>query len=78
MYLVWSHAGALLILAGFILLYLKNVFYVPYLINSGPLGPDPLAFLLILLGSLIKMAALGVHMWLPYVHAEAPTLSQLY
>ncbi|MEM4742831.1 MAG: complex I subunit 5 family protein, partial [Pyrobaculum sp.] len=40
---------------------------------SGPLGPDPLAFLLILLGSLIKMAALGVHMWLPYVHAEAPT-----
>ncbi|MEM1837153.1 MAG: complex I subunit 5 family protein [Pyrobaculum sp.] len=73
MYLVWSHAGALLILAGFILLYLKNVFYVPYLIDSGPLGPDPLAFLLILLGSLIKMAALGVHMWLPYVHAEAPT-----
>jgi len=28
---------------------------------------------LILIGSLIKMAALGVHMWLPYVHAEAPT-----
>ena len=73
MYLVWSHVGALLVLAGFVLLMLKGVYYVPLLINSGPIGADTVAFLLILLGSLVKMAALGVHMWLPYVHAEAPT-----
>ncbi|MEM2026014.1 MAG: proton-conducting transporter membrane subunit, partial [Desulfurococcaceae archaeon] len=73
MYLVWSHVGALLVLAGFVLLYLKGVYYVPLLVNSGPIGADSVAFLLILLGSLVKMAALGVHMWLPYVHAEAPT-----
>jgi NADH-quinone oxidoreductase subunit M len=73
MYLVWSHVGALLALAGFLLLYLKGVYYVPLLADLRYLGADQTAFLLILLGSLIKMAALGVHMWLPYVHAEAPT-----
>jgi Formate hydrogenlyase subunit 3/Multisubunit Na+/H+ antiporter, MnhD subunit len=73
MYLVWSHVGALLALAGFLLLYLKGVYYVPLLADLRYLGADQTAFLLILIGSLIKMAALGVHMWLPYVHAEAPT-----
>jgi NADH-quinone oxidoreductase subunit M len=73
MYLVWSHLGALLILAGFLLLYLKGVYYVPLLADLKYLGADQTAFLLILIGSLIKMAALGVHIWLPYVHAEAPT-----
>jgi NADH-quinone oxidoreductase subunit M len=73
MYLVWSHLGALLVLAGFLLLYLKGVYYVPLLADLNYLGADLTAFLLILIGSLIKMAALGVHIWLPYVHAEAPT-----
>jgi NADH-quinone oxidoreductase subunit M len=73
MYLVWSHLGALLILAGFLLLYLKGVYYLPLLADLEHLGADQTAFLLILIGSLIKMAALGVHIWLPYVHAEAPT-----
>jgi len=73
MYLVWSHLGALLVLAGFLLLYLKGVYYVPLLADLKYLGADQTPFLLILIGSLIKMAALGVHMWLPYVHAEAPT-----
>lgn len=73
MYLVWSHVGALLVLAGFLLLYLRGIYYVPLLTDAKPIGADTAAFLLILVGSLIKMAALGVHMWLPYVHAEAPT-----
>lgn len=73
MYLVWSHVGTLLALAGFLLLYLRGVYYVPLLADLRYLGADQTAFLLILVGSLIKMATLGVHMWLPYVHAEAPT-----
>ncbi|AET34237.1 complex I subunit 5 family protein [Pyrobaculum ferrireducens] len=77
MYLVWSHVGAFLVLAGFLLLYLDGTYYVPLLLegveNAKFPGPNAVAFLLILVGSLIKMAALGVHMWLPYVHAEAPT-----
>ncbi|MCC6020310.1 MAG: complex I subunit 5 family protein [Thermoproteaceae archaeon] len=73
MYLVWSHIGAFLALAGFLLLCLRGVYYVPLLAGYGRLGADYAAFLLILVGSLIKMATLGVHMWLPYVHAEAPT-----
>lgn len=72
MYLVWNHLGAFLVLAGFLLLFLKGHYYLPLLAGIKP-GPDAVAFALILLGSLIKMAALGVHMWLPYVHAEAPT-----
>jgi NADH-quinone oxidoreductase subunit M len=36
MYLVWSHVGALLALAGFLLLYLKGVYYVP--LSGGPLS----------------------------------------
>lgn len=72
MYLVWSHVAALLMLAGFILLYLNGITSVP--IPSSAATPALyLASLLILLGSFIKMATLGVHMWLPYVHAEAPT-----
>ncbi len=74
MYLVWSHIAALLMLAGFIVLYLNGITSVP--IPSGaslPASALYLALLLILLGSFTKMATLGVHMWLPYVHAEAPT-----
>ncbi|ABL88781.1 NADH dehydrogenase (quinone) [Pyrobaculum islandicum DSM 4184] len=73
MYLIWSHVGALLVLAGFLFLYLRGIYYVPLLVDVKHLGADYVAFLLILIGSLVKMAALGVHMWLPYVHAEAPT-----
>ncbi|MCI4465526.1 MAG: NADH dehydrogenase [Thermoproteus sp.] len=76
MYLVWSHVAALLMLAGFIVLYLNGVTTVPVPATAAGALPRNLlylAVLLVLLGSFIKMAALGVHMWLPYVHAEAPT-----
>jgi NADH-quinone oxidoreductase subunit M len=76
MYLVWSHVAALLMLAGFLLLYLYGVATVPLTSAIAAALPRTIVLLavwLVLLGSLIKMAALGVHMWLPYVHAEAPT-----
>ncbi|CCC81226.1 complex I subunit 5 family protein [Thermoproteus tenax] len=76
MYLVWSHVAALLMLAGFIVLYLYGVTSVPLTAAAARALSAPVlytALLLVLLGSFIKMAALGVHMWLPYVHAEAPT-----
>ncbi len=76
MYLVWSHVAALLMLAGFIVLYLNGVTTVPIAPTAAGALPASvlyLALLLVLLGSFIKMATLGVHMWLPYVHAEAPT-----
>ncbi|MEL9991311.1 MAG: complex I subunit 5 family protein [Thermoproteus sp.] len=74
MYLVWSHVAALLMLAGFIVLYMYGITSVPVPHGASlPMSVLELAVLLVLLGSFIKMAALGVHMWLPYVHAEAPT-----
>ncbi len=71
MYLVWSHVAALLMLAGFVLLISPDMGIAP--IYGGTYDVGLLPLVLILLGSLIKMAALGLHMWLPYVHAEAPT-----
>jgi len=72
MYLVWTHVGALLMLIGFIMLLLRGTTVAPMYLGH-PIEVPEIAAYLILLGSLIKMASLGVHMWLPYVHAEAPT-----
>ncbi len=83
MYFVWTHAGALLFLIGsfiyglqygsfdFIVLQNTGVTYIinPPVIEAIGLVP----FLLILIGLLIKLPALGFHIWLPYAHAEAPT-----
>ncbi len=71
MYLVWSHVAALLMLAGFVLMVSPDMGAAPIYGGQYNVGSLPLA--LILIGALIKMASLGLHMWLPYVHAEAPT-----
>jgi NADH-quinone oxidoreductase subunit M len=86
MYFIWTHVGALLFLLGS-LIYGINAgtfdFIYPekpyYMIGYGEkilgiLGGIQLSvFLLILIGLMIKLPALGFHIWLPYAHAEAPT-----
>lgn len=69
-YLLFSTAGALLILAGF--------GYAPMIESSVPLVTKmletqlPLASIILLtLGFIIKTGSLGVHIWLPKAHAEA-------
>jgi len=75
MYLVWTHIGTVLMLIGFVMMILYgHVIDAPLYTGYAPtFNNTTLAMVLILIGLLIKMAALGVHMWLPYVHAEAPT-----
>jgi NADH-quinone oxidoreductase subunit M len=84
LYFVWTHIGAVLLLTG--ILYLGSIVgSFNYMILSNneliPVGSLQLILgsattiiaLLMLIGLFVKMAVFGVHMWLPYAHAEAPT-----
>ena len=81
MYFIWTHVGALLFLLGSFI-YGLGVgafdFISPekpyYLIGLGEsIALKSISFILILIGLMIKLPALGFHIWLPYAHAEAPT-----
>src|SRR5208337_4119339 len=75
MYFMWTHIGALAFLAG--------ILSIGYLTGSFDLGsimtgaiPENLRLWIVVLmvtGLLVKMAAFGLHIWLPHAHAEAPT-----
>ncbi len=75
MYFMWTHAGALLVLVGILTLWsVTGTFDLSAL--SAAVIPEPYRFwitITILVGLLVKMAAFGVHIWLPHAHAEAPT-----
>jgi len=64
LYFVWAQAGSMLFLIG---VALSGSF------SAGTFAAAGLASLLVLMGLLIKMGTAGVHFWLPYAHAEAPT-----
>ncbi|MEM2430090.1 MAG: NADH-quinone oxidoreductase subunit M [Nitrososphaerales archaeon] len=82
MYLIWTHVGALLFLLGVVAIgFTTKVFDI---LNVGTLKFNmgigeglkdltiPVAIAL-MIGLFVKMAIFGVHIWLPYAHAEAPT-----
>lgn len=64
LYFIWAQIGSILFLIG---VALAHSFDAAVFMAQG------LASLLVLLGLLIKMGTAGVHWWLPYAHAEAPT-----
>ena len=74
MYLLWSIVGAVLFVTGALTTYATiHTFEISELkrLDGNPLAT--LVTLTMLLGFFIKMAVLGLHIWLPYAHAEAPT-----
>ncbi len=83
LYLLWTHVGAVLFLLGALAVGFKagfdffNPFTGKMLLGladaalSGALLKT--ALILMVVGLLVKMAVFGVHIWLPYAHAEAPT-----
>lgn len=83
LYLIWTHVGALAFLIGVLLLGLNAGtfdFYNPIRaaanLGLGEVLPEGMrlpVFIAILIGLFVKMAVFGVHIWLPYAHAEAPT-----
>ena len=74
MYFMWTHVGAVIMLAGILSSYwITGSFEISAL--SLVVG-SPLASwiaIAILFGFFTKMAVFGLHVWLPYAHAEAPT-----
>ena len=74
MYFLWTHVGAVILLAGILTSYwVTGSFEISAL--ASVVG-SPLAgwiAIAMLIGFFTKMAVFGLHIWLPYAHAEAPT-----
>lgn len=74
LYFLWTHSGAMLLLIGIFLIF---AYLGSFEIASiGQLSTHPIAIwvaTLILIGLFVKIAAFGLHVWLPPAHAEAPT-----
>jgi NADH-quinone oxidoreductase subunit M len=75
MYFMWTHIGALAFLVGILSVgYASHSFDLQDIATSTtPSGLRVWIALLMVVGLLVKMATFGVHIWLPYAHAEAPT-----
>lgn len=75
MYFMWTHIGALAFLAGILSVgYLSGSFDLGNIVASTlPANLRIWVVSLMVVGLLVKMAAFGLHIWLPHAHAEAPT-----
>ncbi len=83
MYLLWTHIGALVFFLGVLVFGLTtgvfdilNVETNRFYMGLGQSLAENVRWvvaLVILIGLFVKMAVFGVHIWLPYAHAEAPT-----
>ena len=69
LYFVWTHIAGLLALIGFLFIMFDNGTAALNQIRAVSFA----AWLLVLLGMLIKLPGVGPHIWLPWAHAEAPT-----
>lgn len=74
-YFMWTHIGALILLAGLLATgFLSGGFDIAGITELAIPGIFRLGIIIaISFGFLVKMAVLGVHVWLPHAHAEAPT-----
>lgn len=75
MYFMWTHIGALAFLAGILSVgYLSGTFDLDRIVTATmPANLRLWIVALMVVGLLVKMAAFGLHIWLPHAHAEAPT-----
>lgn len=75
MYFMWTHIGALAFLAGILSVgYLTRSYDLAKIVGSTlPANLRIAVVTLMVVGLLVKMAAFGLHIWLPHAHAEAPT-----
>jgi NADH-quinone oxidoreductase subunit M len=84
LYFIWTHVAGALFIAGSLYYGIKaGSFDVVRVVNNSITYVAPavttigaaarIAAAAKIIGLMIKMAVFGVHMWLPYAHAEAPT-----
>lgn len=74
MYLLWSIVGAVVFVTGALSAFaLTGTFEISALASLA--GNRYAGFIVVsmLLGLTVKMAMFGLHIWLPFAHAEAPT-----
>ena len=75
MYFLWTHVGAIFLLGGILTIGLFGGSFNFFDLNESGL-PSSLRIwvgIAISVGLLTKLAAAGLHVWLPYAHAESPT-----
>jgi NADH-quinone oxidoreductase subunit M len=75
MYFLWTHVGALLLLAGILAIGFLGGHFDMALINTAAIDQVVRVWIgvAITVGLFVKLAAFGLHIWLPHAHAEAPT-----
>jgi NADH-quinone oxidoreductase subunit M len=75
MYFMWTHIGALAFLVGILSIgYLTGSFDLATIMTQTiPASLRTLIVIMMVVGLLVKIAAFGLHIWLPHAHAEAPT-----
>lgn len=74
MYFLWTHVGAVIMLAGLLSSYwVTGSFEISALSEVAGSPVASWIAIAILIGFFTKMAVFGLHIWLPYAHAEAPT-----
>ena len=79
-FFLYTRAGSLAMLLGFLGLYLSmepHTFSLPAIVEAHPLAHQPtaaaLVFFGLLLGFGVKLPTVPIHNWLPDAHVEAPT-----
>ena len=75
MFLFWTHAGAVVLLLGFLMIGLTVGSFDFVDINESELPKDVAMYsaVAIAIGLGVKLAVFMFHVWLPYVHGSAPT-----
>jgi len=75
MFLFWTHAGAVVLLLGFLMIGLTigSFDFVDIQESEIPQDIVMLSAIAIAIGLGVKLAVFMFHIWLPYVHGSAPT-----
>ena len=75
MFLFWTHAGAVVLLLGFLMIGLTIGSFDFADINESEIPADIalISAVAIAIGLGVKLAVFMFHVWLPYVHGSAPT-----
>ncbi|MGD8300202.1 MAG: NADH-quinone oxidoreductase subunit M [Nitrosopumilaceae archaeon] len=75
MFLFWTHAGAVVLLLGFLMIGLTigSFDFVDIQESAIPQDIVMLSAIAIAIGLGVKLAVFMFHIWLPYVHGSAPT-----
>ena len=77
MFFFWTHVGAVILLLGLLAMgfFAGGFDYVTVKENASKIPAEWMSLIIfsLVIGLGVKLAAFGLHIWLPYAHSEAPT-----